>query len=132
MNDNDIELLLEFANHIEGQRHDKDPLIINDRDRWFVTMIFGILSDPHHRLNKTMMKDLIRVYMERGGKIPRKGQLANRIREKDQSEHIAQYLYDRGFTHEEIANVIGCSAQVVSLRLKYLREEDYGKEMSDE
>ena len=119
-----VDIILVFLKHIEGHRMRKSPMVINDRDRLLVTMILSLLADPSHHVGKLITRDIIKVWIDRGGHIPRPGQLARSMREPDNFEFAAQYLYDYGMPITEIAIVLGVHRDTVTRTLKYIKEND--------
>lgn len=119
-----VDTILAFTHSIEAMRKANDPLCINDRDRWLVTAILTLLSDPHHHVGKTITRDLFKLWIERGGRVPKKGHLARSLRETDQFEFAAQYLYDYGMPITEIAIVLGVCRLTAYQMIRYLKEED--------
>lgn len=122
--DDPVDILLTFAKYIEGQRMKKSPVPINDRERWFVTLILSVLADPNHHVGKLIMRNLIKVWIERGGIIPKRGPLAKFMRETDQFEFAVQYLYDYGMTMTEIGRVMGVNYMTVGRHLRFIKEVD--------
>lgn len=98
--------------------------ITKDRDRLIITLLLSIIADPFHHLNEVITKPLLKVYLERGGKVYRRGVLSYSMRELDQFDHTVQYLYDYGLPIIEIARAMGTLPVTIRAHLKHLREED--------
>lgn len=109
---------------IEAARHPKDPLTILDRERYWVTVILSILSDPKHPVGQPIMRELIKTYKERGGVFPVQGMLGRYLRETDQFDFATQWLYDSGMSVTNIANVLGSHKQTVYRVLRFNRDND--------
>ena len=132
-----LENLLVFLQNLEDLRHPNDPLRIIDRERFVAVTILSLLSDPKHPIGGPLMKKVLPVYLERGGKLPLVGQIARRMRETDQFQFTVQYLYDRGLSANEIGNIFGCHLNTIRNTIKHLRDEDIDlsekmKEIDDE
>ena len=122
--DDPVNIILTFASHLEGMRMKKSPMVINDRDRWFITLILSLLADPNHHVGKLIMRDIVKVWIDRGGILPKRGPIAKFMRESDQFEFASQYLYDYGMPITEIGIVLGVHRMTVARCLKYIKEED--------
>ncbi len=124
-----VDIILTFARYLEGMRMKKSPMVVNDRDRWFITIILSLLADPNHHVGKLITRDIVKVWIERGGQIPKPGPIARFMREADQFEFAAQYLYDYGMPTSEIGIVLGASYDTVWRALRYIREQgrDFSK-----
>lgn len=118
-----VDVLLRFAQRMMQRPSRKFP-ITQDRDRLFVTILLAILADPHHHLNDVITRPLLKVYLERGGKVYRRGVLSRFMREPDQFDHTVQYLYDYGLPIVEIARAMGTVSKTIRKHLKYLRDDD--------
>jgi hypothetical protein len=119
--DDPVNVVYDFIIGFLGERSKgKVPI---DRERLIITLTLAMLTDPNHRVGKTIGRDLFKVWIDRGGKIPKRG-LGRRLCEPDQFEFAMQYLYDHGMTLKEIANVFGIHWVTVHRVLKYLREAD--------
>jgi len=119
-----VEIILAFARHIEVSRLKRDPLQLHDRDRWFVTLILALISDPHHHVGRIIGRHAFKTWIDRGGKVPRQGTIARCLKEQDQFEFAAQYLYDSGMKIKDIAMALGSCELTIRHTLKYLSTED--------
>ncbi|MCC8991814.1 MAG: hypothetical protein LM514_04390 [Streptococcus sp.] len=120
-----IEIILAFARQIEGARLQRDPMQIHDRDRWFVTLILALISDPHHHVGRVVGRHAFKTWIDRGGKVPKQGNIARCLKEEDQFEFAAQYLYDSGMKVKDIAMELGACELTIRQVLKYLSQEEY-------
>jgi len=126
LDENDpVEIILAFANQIEGARLKRDPLSIPDRDRWFITLILALISDPHHHVGRVIGRHAFKTWIGRGGKVPKQGTIARTLKEQDQFEFAAQYLYDSGMKVKDIAMALGACELTIRQVLKYLSQEEY-------
>lgn len=120
-----IDILVRFIQRItQLPSSSKKFPITKDRDRLIITLLLAILADPHHHINKFITKPLIKIYLERGGRIQRRGVLSHAMRDRDQFDHTVQYLYDYGLSIPDIARTLGTHPQTIRDHLKYLREDD--------
>ena len=117
-----VDTILEFAEWVEGRRHKNDTLCVNDRDRWFVTIILGLVSDPHHRVGKVVGRRLLKTWIERGGKLPIEGISQKNIYDDEQLQFAIRYMRDYGMPIEEISNALGLNRLTIMKHLKYYRE----------
>lgn len=117
-----VDTILEFAEWLEGRRHKNDTLCVNDRDRWLVTIILGLVSDPNHRVGKVVGRRLFKTWIERGGKLPLEGISQKNIYECEQLQFAIRYMRDYGMTIEEISNALGLNRLTIMKHLKYYRE----------
>jgi len=120
-----VEIILAFANQIEGARLKRDPLSIPDRDRWFVTLILALISDPYHHVGRVIGRHAFKTWIDRGGKVPKQGNIARTLKESDQFEFAAQYMYDSGMKVKDIAMALGSCELTIRHVLKYLSQEEY-------
>ena len=123
--DDPIEIILAFARQIEGARLQRDPMQIHDRDRWFVTLILSLISDPHHHVGRVVGRHAFKTWIDRGGKVPKQGNIARCLKEEDQFEFAAQYLYDSGMKVKDIAMALGSCELTIRHVMKYLSQEEY-------
>lgn len=119
-----VEIILSFANQIEGARLKRDPLSIPDRDRWFITLILALVSDPNHHVGRVIGRHAFKTWIDRGGKVPKQGTIARTLKEQDQFEFAAQYLYDSGMKVKDIAMALGSCELTIRHYLKYLSTEE--------
>jgi hypothetical protein len=119
-----VEIILAFANQIEGARLKRDPLSIPDRDRWFITLILALVSDPNHHVGRVIGRHLFKTWIDRGGKVPKQGTIARTLKEQDQFEFAAQYLYDSGMKVKDIAMALGSCELTIRHYLKHLSTEE--------
>jgi len=119
-----VEIILTFARHIEGSRLKKDQMQLYDSDRWFVTLILALISDPHHHVGRVIGRHAFKTWIDRGGKVPRQGTIARCLKEQDQFEFAAQYLYDSGMKVKDIAMALGSCELTIRHVLKYLSTEE--------
>jgi len=124
MSEDPVDLILEFTQNLEGLRLKRDPLVINDRDRWFVTLILSMISDPNHRIGRLITKDLIRVWIARGGVVPVHGFISRELAERGPFEFAVQYLYDYGMSVAEIARAFNTTRVTIHRYLKFLRDDE--------
>lgn len=125
MDENDpVEIILAFASQIEGARLKRDPLSIPDRDRWFITLILALISDPHHHVGRVIGRHAFKTWIDRGGKVPKQGNISRTLKEQDQFEFAAQYLYDSGMKVKDIAMALGSCELTIRHVLKYLSTEE--------
>ena len=117
-----VEVILAFAEHLEGSRHPKDVNFIADRDRWFVTLILSLITDPHHPVGKVITRDLFRTWMDRGGKVPIKGHLARTLRERDEFQFACQSLYDLNVSVKDIAHALMVDTRTVRDTIRWWKE----------
>ena len=122
--DDSVEIILTFARQIEGARLKRDPLSIPDRDRWFITLILALISDPHHHVGRVIGRHAFKTWIDRGGKVPKQGNIARTLKEQDQFEFAAQYLYDSGMKVKDIAMALGSCELTIRHVLKYLSTEE--------
>jgi len=122
--DDPVEIILAFASQIEGARLKRDPLSIPDRDRWLITLILALISDPHHHVGRVIGRHAFKTWIDRGGKVPRQGTIARCLKEQDQFEFAAQYLYDSGMKVKDIAMALGSCELTIRHVLKYLSTEE--------
>lgn len=122
--DDPVDLIVEFMATLESKRLKRDPMVINDRERWYITILLSLLSDPHHRIGKLVTKDLIRVWYERGGQLPIRGSLSRELTERGPFEFAVQYLYDYGVKTADIARAFSVNKHTIYRHLKYLRAND--------
>lgn len=118
-----VDVLLRFAQRLLQRPSKKFP-ITPDRDRLLVTILLAIIADPHHHLNDVITRPILKIYLDRGGRVYRKGILAHGLRETDQFDHTVQYLYDYGLPIVEIARALGTVPKTIRKHLRYLREDD--------
>ena len=119
-----VEMILAFARHIEGSRLKRDPLSIPDRDRWLIALILALISDPYHHVGRTIGRHAFKTWIDRGGKVPKQGMIARPLKEPDQFEFAAQYLYDSGMKIKDIAMALGSCEMTIRHTLKYLSTEE--------
>lgn len=119
-----IDILVRFIQRITQLPSSTRFPVTKDRDRLIVTLLLAILSDPNHHINKFITKPLLKVYLERGGRIPQQGILSRSMRDRDQFDHTVQYLYDYGLSIPDIARTLGTHPNTIHKHLKYIREED--------
>ena len=119
-----VDLVVRFIQRITQIPASKKFPVTKDRDRLIVTILLALLADPHHHLNKFIAKPLIKIYLERGGRIHQRGILSRAMRERDQFDHTVQYLYDYGLSIPEIARTLGTHPVTIRRNLKYLHEDD--------
>ena len=119
-----LENLVTFLQNLERLRGKDDPLRVFERERFLAVTLISLLSDPKHPIGLPIMKQILPVYLSRGGKLPIVGPLARHLRETDQLDFAIQYLYDREMSVKEVANILGCSVGYVYNTLNYLRQED--------
>ncbi len=111
--------------HYDGLRSRLDPLKdIMDRERLLVAIIIGMLSDPNHPVGKHLGRDLLAVWIERGGKVPRPYYLSRGLLEPSQFDFTVQYLHDYGMKTTEIANALGVDRQTVYSRVRYMKHDE--------
>lgn len=141
-----VKVVLAFTRHLEGMKgtktakkvcpackHSFDPLAIRDRDEYLITILLSILADPHHHIGKLITRDLFKVWIERGGIVPKQGMLSRELREQDTFDFAAQYLYDYGMPVKEIAIALGAGEATVRKAIRYYRKEDAdGQQSVDE
>lgn len=123
--DDPVEIILAFARQIEGARLQRDPMQIHDRDRWFVTLILALISDPHHHVGRVVGRHAFKTWIDRGGKVPKQGNIARCLKDEDQFEFAAQYMYDSGMKVKDIARALGACELTIRQVLKYLSQEEY-------
>ena len=119
-----VEIILAFSRQIEGSRLKRDPLSINDHDRWFITLVLTLISDPSHHVGRTIGRHAFKTWIDRGGKVPKQGNIARTLKEQDQFEFAAQYLYDSGMKVKDIAIALGSCEFTIRNYLKYLSTEE--------
>lgn len=132
-----VKIVLSFTRHLEALRgiktakkvcpackHSFDPLAIRDRDEYLITLLLSILADPHHHIGKLITRDLFKVWIERGGIVPKQGCLTRALREQDTFDFAAQYLYDYGMPVKEIAIALGAGEVTVRKAIRFYRKED--------
>lgn len=119
-----VEIILAFARQIEGARLKRDPLSIPDHDRWFVTLILALISDPYHHVGRIIGRHAFKTWIDRGGKVPKQGNIARTLKEEDQFEFAVQYLYDSGMKVKDIAMALGSCELTIRHYLKYLSTEE--------
>ena len=117
-----VDVILAFADHLEGARHPKDVNFIADRDRWFVTLILSLITDPHHHVGKVITRDLFRTWIDRGGKVPIKGHLAQALRERDEFQFACQSLYDLNVPVKDIAQALMVDVRTVRQAIRWWKE----------
>ncbi len=118
-----VDVILHFAQRLESLRATRNPLQI-DRDRLLVTIILALLSDPHHHVGKRITKPILQCYLERGGRLYRKGTLAKAMRDPDQFQHTVRYLRDYGMKIRQIAEALGVTIHTVERVLSEMRQQD--------
>jgi hypothetical protein len=128
---NPIDRIVNFMEGMEAARHPKDPLTILDRERYWVTVILSILSDPKHPVGQPIMSDLIKTYKERGGTFPFQGLLGRHLLNTDQFDFAAQWLYDSGMRVRDIANVLGSHEQTIYKVIRFYRDKENEDDESD-
>ena len=132
-----VKVVLAFTRHLEGMKgtktakkvcpackHSFDPLAIRDRDEYLITILLSILADPHHHIGKLITRDLFKVWIERGGIVPKQGMLSRELREQDTFDFAAQYLYDYGMPIKEIAIALGAGEATVRTAIRYWRKKE--------
>lgn len=122
--DDPVEIILAFARQIRESRMQKDPLKINDQDAWFVTLILALITDPNHHVGRIIGRHAFKTWIDRGGKVPKQGTIARTLKEQDQFEFAAQYLYDSGMKVKDIAMALGSCELTIRHYLKYLSAEE--------
>ena len=65
------------------------------------------------------------IWIDRGGKVPKQGNIARTLKEQDQFEFTAQYLYNSGMKVKDIAMALGSCELTIRHVLKYLSQEEY-------
>jgi hypothetical protein len=118
-----VDVMVRFIQRLIQRPSKKFP-ITPDRDRLIVTVLLAIISDPNHYLNRIVTNPLMKVYLERGGRVYRAGPIARNMREDDQFDHTVQYLYDYGIPIPDIARALSVGRRAVAKRIKYRRTED--------
>ena len=115
--DDPVNVILAFVQHLAQKPSvTKAPL---DRDRLMITLVLALLSDPHHHVGKKITRDLFKVWIERGGRVPQRGIISRSLREADEFDFAVQYLYDYGMPIKDIAMALGCSEPTIKSALKY-------------
>ena len=97
-----VQVILQFAKRIEESRNKNDPLPINDRDEWFVTLVLGLITDPRHMVGRFVGRAAFKEWIRRGGKAPRFGKLPSVI-DNEQFLHALLYLHDAGVSVTDLA-----------------------------
>ena len=101
-----VDVMVRFIQRLT-QHPTKHFPITKDRDRLIVTLLLAIIADPNHHMNEGITRPLLKVYLERGGRVYRRGLLSYAMRDIDQFDHTVQYLYDYGLPVFEIARALG-------------------------
>lgn len=119
-----IDVLMRFIQRIMQLPSSKKYPITKDHDRLIITILLAIIADPNHHLNEIITKPLLKVYLERGGRVYRRGLLSYSMRDIDQFDHTVQYLYDYGLPIGDIARALGTLPKTIRNHLKHLHEDD--------
>ena len=112
-----VQIILRFAHKIEAARHKNDPLPINDRDEWFVAIVLGLITDPHHLIGRFVGRAAFKAWLRRGGKVPRGGGIPSVI-DNEQFLHALLYLHDLGIGVSDLSRAFSFSVERINQLLK--------------
>lgn len=101
-----VETLLSFIEEMDAVGKVHDPMKTVNRERWIVTLLVSVLSDPNHRIGREVMRPLIRQWGERGGKYFIRGGISRNMLEPDQFHFSVRYLRDCGLTVRDISRAL--------------------------
>ena len=118
-----VETILQLTRHLEGLRNAKDPLEVNDRDRWLVTLVLELLSDPKHHIGKVIGKQAFKTWILRGGRLPTRGYNGIAVIDRDQFEHALLYLSDLGIGPVALGEAFSMKYTSIYEILKRLKSE---------
>lgn len=118
-----VETILQLTARLEGLRNAKDTLSVNDRDRWLVTLVLELLSDPNHHIGKEIGKQAFKTWVERGGRLPGAGYHRIAVIDRDQLEHALLYLSDLGVSNTDLTKAFSLGITRIGALLKQARND---------
>ena len=93
-----------------------------ERERLLITLVLSVLADPTHPVGQPLARALIKRYLDRGGRLPIRGSIANSMRDPDEFDFAVTYLLDwrctcgKPMRRHDVAMALGCGQRTINER----------------